>query len=175
VTLTFSNGQSTLAPQNISFTMWDKPKAQFNSTCFNLAEVFGNTSSSHFWDYSVGNAEGFSPNTTWTTMTFKQLNATNPKVGKDAARLVKIHMVEDCGESAALPWYGFSCQDAGSFYVMPMGIKSFSVLSREQYDYEDPGHCWVDAELGRSAASTNFKGCLAAVMAASLAGMLLTL
>jgi hypothetical protein len=173
VTLTFSNGHD-LAPQNISFSMWDRPRALYNSTCFNLDDVFGNTSAPHFWDYNVGNAAGFSPNTTWTTMTYKQLNETNPKAGKTAARLVKIHAMEDCVEQSFLPWYGFSCQDAGSYHVFPSGIKSFSVLDREQYNYEDGGHCWVDAELGQSAASTNFKGCLVAVMAASLASMLLT-
>jgi hypothetical protein len=174
VTLTFSNDHG-LAPQNISFSMWDRPKDTLNSTCFNLDDVFGNTSSPHFWDYTVGNAQGFNPNTTWTTMTYNQLNQSSPKVGKDAARLVKIHAMEDCVEQSVLPWYGFSCQDAGSYHVFPSGIKSFSVLDREQYNYEDGGHCWVDAELGQSAASTNFKGCLVAVMAASLAGMLLTM
>lgn len=155
--------------------MYDRPRAQYGSTCFNLDDIFGNMSTQRTWAYVVGNAEGYSPNATWTTMTYKQLNSTNLKVGKDAERIVKIHMVEDCGESAFWPWYGFSCQDAGSYHIMPKGIKSFSVLDRGQYYYENPGHCWVDAELGQSAASTNFKGCLAAVMAASLAGMLLAL
>lgn len=155
--------------------MWDKPNALLASTCFNLADIFGNTSTKRFWDYSVGNAQGFSPNDTWTSMTYRQLNETNPKVGKDAARIVKIYMAENCADSAFLTWDGFSCQDAGSYHIMRKGIKSFSVLDRGRYYYENPGHCWVDAELGQSAASTNFNGYLAAVMAASLAGMLLAL
>jgi hypothetical protein len=175
VTLTFSNEHDRV-PQNISFTMWDRPMGLLNTTCFNIADVFGNTSTRQIWDYSLGNAEGYSPNTTWTTMTYKQLNHTKPKVGKDAARLVKIHALEDCVEETYLPWYGFSCQDAGSYHVFGSGIKSFSVLARDQYDYQDAGHCWVDAELGKkSAAAINFKGCLVALMAASLVGMLMTL
>jgi hypothetical protein len=155
--------------------MWDRPRELYNSTCFNIADVFGNTTKRHFWDYTLGNAEGYNPNTTWTTMTYRQLNQSHPKVGKDAARLVKIHATEDCDDEAYLPWYGYSCQDAGSYYIFSEGIKSFSVLDRGYYDYEDPGHCWVDAEHGKSAASTNFQGCLVALMAASLVGMLLTM
>jgi len=155
--------------------MWDRPNALYASTCFDLADIFGNTSTKHFWDYSVENAQGFSPNTTWTAMTYRQLNQTDPKVGKDAARLVKIYMAENCTESSYLTWDGFSCQDAGSYHFMPKGIKSFSVLDRGRYYYENPGHCWVDAELGQSAASTNFRGSFAAVIGASLAGMLLAL
>jgi hypothetical protein len=174
VTLTFSNGHD-VAPKNISFSMWDRPTGLLNSTCFNIADVFGNTSKPQFWDYTLGNVQDYNPNTTWSTMTYRQLNQSNPKVGKDAARLVKIHATEDCVEESYQPWYGFSCQDTGSYHVFVAGIRSFSVLDRGQYDYEDAGHCWVDAELGKSAASTNFKGCLVALMAASLVGMFLTM
>ena len=155
--------------------MYDRPRAP-NSTCFNLAEVFGttNTSVRQAWSYNV-NKDTFDPNATYTSITYRQLSEANPKVGEEADRLVKFFMLDDCSESAYYSWHGFSCQDAGSFYTLPRGIRSFSVLDREQYNYEDQGHCWVNAELGSSAASTNFKGCLAAVMAASVAGMLLTM
>jgi hypothetical protein len=174
VTLTFSDGHDP-APRNISFSMWDKPRELYASTCFNIADVFGNTTKRPIWDYSVGDVQDYSINTTWTTMTYRQLNQSEPKVGKDAARLVKIHAQEDCVEDSYQPWHGFSCQDAGSYHIFVAGIKSFSVLDRGYYDYEDSGHCWVNAERGQSAASTNFKGCLVALMAASLAGMLLAL
>ncbi|KAG9942448.1 hypothetical protein KCU85_g9217, partial [Aureobasidium melanogenum] len=135
-----------------SFSMWERPKPPYQ-TCFNLADVFGN----------------------FTSFTYKQLNGTDPEVGKTASRLVKIWPLEDRRESDGLPWYGFSCQDNGTAFGIPGGIKSFFIMDRAAPNNEDQDHCWIWARDGRSAASTNFKGCFAAMTAAVLSAIILVL
>ncbi|KAH0016938.1 hypothetical protein KCU78_g7691, partial [Aureobasidium melanogenum] len=173
LTLAFSALESRIWGDNSpSFSMWGRPKPPYQ-TCFNLADVFGNTSS--FWDYTIEHAGNHNPQANFTTLSYKQLNGTGLAIGKDAARLVKVWPLKDCLESENLPWYGFSCQDNGTSYDIPDGIMSFSVLDRAVSGNEDQGHCWTWAIDGRSAASTNFKGCFAAMTAALLSAMFLAL
>ncbi|KAI4729175.1 hypothetical protein E4T49_02976 [Aureobasidium sp. EXF-10728] len=173
LTLTFTSFDQSHVGTNISFSMWDRPTPS-TGTCFNLTDVFGNAS--HIWPYVVENAEQFSPQNNYTTFYYKQLNETGLAIGKDAARVVKMWPYEDCRETDASPWYGFSCQSNGSMYNIPAGIKSFSVVDRWHSNNEDEGHCWTLAEDGHSsAASTNFQGCFVAMMAAALAGLFLVM
>ncbi|KAH0337173.1 hypothetical protein KCU81_g8190, partial [Aureobasidium melanogenum] len=155
-----------------SFSMWERPKPPYQ-TCFNLADVFGNVSSP--WDYTTENAAYYNLKGNFTSFTYKQLNRTDPEVGKTAARLVKIWPLEDCRESDGLPWYGFSCQDNGTAFGIPGGIKSFSIMDRAAPNNEDQDHCWTWARDGHSAASTNFKGCFAAMTVAVLSAIILVL
>ncbi|KAG9513540.1 hypothetical protein KCV07_g8737, partial [Aureobasidium melanogenum] len=153
LTLAFSALESRIWGDNSpSFSMWERPKPPYQ-TCFNLADVFAN----------------------FTTLSYKQLNGTGLAIGKDAARLVKVWPLKDCRESESLPWYGFSCQDNGTSYDIPDGIQSFSILDRAVSGNEEQGHCWTWAIDGRSAASTNFKGCFAAMTAAMLSAIVLVL
>lgn len=153
--------------------MWSKPRPPYQ-TCFNLADVFGNVST--VWDYTIKNAQNYNPQANFTTLTYKQLNTSGLSIGQDAARLVKVWPWADCREDEKLLWYGFSCQDNGTDYGIPGGIKSFSILDRAVSDNEDQGHCWTWAIDGRrSAASTNFKGCFAAMTAAVTSAIFLAL
>ncbi|KAH0366718.1 hypothetical protein KCU65_g5152, partial [Aureobasidium melanogenum] len=173
LTLTFTALDAGIwGNHSLSFSMWERPKPPYQ-TCFNLADVFGNVSS--LWDYTIQNAAYYNPKGNFTSFTYKQLNRTNPEVGKTAARLVKIWPLEDCRETDGSPWYGFSCQDNGTEFGIPGGIKSFSIMDRAAPDNEDQGHCWTWARDGRSAASTNFKGCFAAMTAAVLPAIFLAL
>ncbi|KAH0024571.1 hypothetical protein KCU78_g5031, partial [Aureobasidium melanogenum] len=173
LTLAFSALESRIWGDNSpSFSMWERPKPPYQ-TCFNLADVFGNTSS--FWDYTIEHAEKYNPQANFTTLSYKQLNGTGLAIGEDAARLVKVWPLKDCRESESLPWYGFSCQDNGTSYDIPDGIQSFSILDRAVSGNEEQGHCWTWAIDGRSAASTTFKGCFAAMTAAVLSAIVLVL
>ncbi|CAD0113315.1 unnamed protein product [Aureobasidium uvarum] len=99
-------------------------------------------------------------------------DASGMGTGKNAARTVEVFPGEDCRETDGLSWYEFSCQNAdGETYVVPGGVKSFSIVSRAESAGQD--HCWVLAKQG--AASTTFKGCFAAVVAAALTGTLLAM
>lgn len=94
-------------------------------------------------------------------------------MGKDVARVVEVFPGENYREIDGLAWFGFSCQDAdGERYVIPGGVKSFSIQSKAES--ANNGKCWVHAEYG-SAASTVYKGCFAAVMAAAFSGLFLTM
>ncbi|KAG9661722.1 hypothetical protein KCU64_g2391, partial [Aureobasidium melanogenum] len=159
---------------NVTFSTSEAPSSV---TCFNLAEIFASNASSER-SYTVSNTQDFNPQTNYTSLFYQQLNesingdASGVGTGKDAARVVEVFPEEDCREADGLSWYGFSCQNAeGETYVVPGGVKSFSVVSRADSANQD--HCWVLAKQG--AASTSFKGCFAAVMAAAFSGLFLAM
>lgn len=147
-------------------------------TCFNLADVFASNASSE-QSYTVFNAQDFSSQANYTSLFYQQLNesingdGSGIGTGKDAARVVEVFPGEDCREIDGLAWFGFSCQNAdGELYVIPGGVKSFSIVSKAES--VNKGKCWVHAEYG-GAASTIFKGCFVAVMAAAFSGLLLAI
>ncbi|KAI5203619.1 hypothetical protein E4T39_04070 [Aureobasidium subglaciale] len=186
---TIAQAQSSVETLTLSFAADDylanvtfvTPVAPVDITCFNLADIFavGGTNTSNTASYTVLGEEKFNAQINYTSLWYQQLNTSingdskGVGDGKEAARVVEVFPGKNCREINGLPWYGFGCQSRdGERYDIPGGIQSFSLVRRA--DSVMQSKCWEKAEHGQQgAASTTFKGCFTAVMAAVFVSMLL--
>ncbi|KAI5250189.1 hypothetical protein E4T43_00129 [Aureobasidium subglaciale] len=186
---TIAQAQSSIEQLTLSFAAddylanvtFETLVAPVDITCFNLVDVFAvdGNNNSNTADYTVLGVEKFNAQVNYTSVWYQQVNASingNSKGvgdGKEAARVVEVFPGKNCREINGSPWYGFGCQSrGGERYEIPGGIQSFSLVRRANSVMQSK--CWEKAEYGEEgAASTTFKGCFTAVVAAVLVSMLL--